>query len=186
MNRHNHYEAAFAAFLREKRVCHLAINETRRSFLGGSPAKSLDFIVHGHCGERFAVDIKGRRYPGGAASRPRRTWQSWVTELDVEDARFWAAKLGAGYQALLVFVYHLTSLDLPPQLRGAMWTWQDRHYLMRAVPVNDYIRHMHIRSRQWRTVHLRASDFQRLARPLEDFLPELRWSHHPELLTTAS
>jgi hypothetical protein len=176
MDRHNHYEAAFAAFLRERRVCHIAIDETRRSFLGDAPAKSLDFIVHGQCGERFVVDVKGRRYPGGSKERPKHTWESWVTRDDVEDARYWAAKFGAGYRALFVFSYHLaapTQLVHEPHL---LWHWQQKDYLLRAIPVDDYVRVMKQRSPKWRTVHLPLADYRRLVRPLHDFLIELHWS----------
>jgi hypothetical protein len=186
MDRHNHYEAAFAAFLRERKVCHLAINETRRSYLGDSPAKSVDFLVHGHCGERFVVDIKGRRYPGGTREHPKRTWQSWVTKADVEDARHWAAKLGPGFRAIFVFTYHLTDPEGLDLQRETAWTWQHRYYLVRAIPVEEYARHMRVRSPKWSTVHLATPDFHRMARPLHEFLLELRWSDHPRLTVIAS
>lgn len=176
MDRHNHYEAAFAAFLRERHVCHIAIDETRRSYLGDAPAKSLDFILHGQCGERFVVDVKGRKYPGGSAAHPKRTWESWVTREDVEDAQYWAAKFGSGYRALLIFSYYLITPVLPVHDQETSWHWQEKDYLLRAVPVEEYARHMKVRSSKWGTVDLPQAAYRRLVRPLHDLLLELRWA----------
>ena len=71
MDRANHYEAAFEAYLQWHRLCYVAVDETRRSMLGEERVKSLDFIVHGDGGSRLLVDVKGRRFPGGTAERPR-------------------------------------------------------------------------------------------------------------------
>ena len=47
MDRSNHYEVAFEAYLRERCICYVATNETRRSVIGDRLVKSLDFIVSG-------------------------------------------------------------------------------------------------------------------------------------------
>jgi hypothetical protein len=177
MDRHNHYEAAFAAFLRDRRVCHIAVDETRRSYEeGNSSVKSVDFIVQGKLGERYVIDVKGRRFPGGTKEQPKRTWECWATRDDVTDARQWAAKFGANYQALFVFSYHLVSPELPAHNRDTLWTWQDRHYLLRAIPIHEYADAMRVRSTKWNTVYLNTVDFHRLVRPLPEYLPELNWA----------
>ena len=43
--RTNHYERAFESYLRERRVAYVAVNEARRSLVGGGTLKNLDFIV---------------------------------------------------------------------------------------------------------------------------------------------
>lgn len=180
MDRHNHYEAAFAAFLRDRRVCHVAVDETRRSYEeGDASVKSVDFIVQGKLGERYVVDVKGRRFPGGTKAQPKRTWECWATRDDVTDARQWAAKFGANYQALFVFSYHLVGTELPAHDRDTLWTWQERRYLLRAIPVEEYARAMRVRSSKWCTVHLNTADFHRLVRPLQEFLPELGGAARP-------
>src|SRR5205814_8331545 len=83
MDRANHYEAAFEAYLQWHRLCYVAVDETRRSMLGEERVKSLDFIVHGPRGARLLVDVKGRRFPGGPAGKPRRVWGCWSTRDDV-------------------------------------------------------------------------------------------------------
>lgn len=172
MDRHNHYEAAFAAFLRERRVSFLAIDESRRSYDGQSTVKSMDFIVHGQSA-RFVVDIKGRRFPGGTQEKPRRTWECWATEDDVQDARQWALRFGSQYRALFVFMYHLVDDQVSLQPGETLWNWQDRRYLLRAIAVDEYVRSMKVRSPKWRTVYLPTAVFRQLVRPLGCMLPEV-------------
>jgi len=178
MDRHNHYEAAFAAFLRDRRVCHVAVDETRRSYEDGDASvKSVDFILQGRLGERYVVDVKGRRFPGGAKDQPKRTWECWATQDDVTGARRWANQFGVGYRALFVFMYHLVGQnEQEHDDRDTVWTWQGRRYLLRAVAVDDYAHCMRVRSPKWATVSLNAADFHRLVRPLQEYLPETGWA----------
>ena len=169
MDRGNHYEAAFEAYLQERRLCYVAVDETRRAVLGEMPIKSLDFIVFGDRGARLLVDVKGRRFPMGPAERPRRVWECWSTRDDVEGLERWAQLSGPDYQGLLVFVYHvLASVELPGDTED-LWTWRGRRYLMRAVPSADYRRFMRVRSRKWDTVTLPHAVFRSLVRPLHHF-----------------
>src|SRR5205807_5961914 len=69
MDRSNHYEAAFEAYLQWHRLCYVAVDETRRAMLGDASVKSLDFIVHGENDCRLLIDVKGRRFPGGPPER---------------------------------------------------------------------------------------------------------------------
>jgi hypothetical protein len=176
MHRHNHYEAAFAAFLRDRRVCHIAVDETRRSYEeDNASVKSVDFIVQGKLGERYVVDVKGRQFPGTSKGQPKRTWECWVTRDETDDAQKWATKFGSNYRALFVFSYHLVGADLPAHNNDTLWTWQERRYLLRAIPVDEFTEVMQQRSPKWSTVYLHTADFQRLVRPLPEYLPELNW-----------
>lgn len=173
MDRHNHYEAAFEAFLRDRRVNHIAIDESRRSYDGQKPIKSLDFIVHGKQGEQFVIDVKGRRFPGGTPEKPKRTWECWATQEDVDDAQLWAGKFGSNYRAIFVFSYLLTSDDLLVQPTDTLWNWRDKRYLLRAIPVDEYAQSMKVRSPKWGTVYLPALHYQRLVRPFSDLLSDV-------------
>jgi len=134
--------------------------------------KSLDFIVHGSQGEQYVVDVKGRKFPGGKPEKPKRTWECWATQDDVIDAQHWAAKFGPNYRALFVFSYHLVS-DMPLMENDTLWSWQDKRYLLRAIPVDVYAQSMKVRSPKWGTVYLHSHDFHRLVRPLHDVLADL-------------
>src|SRR5204863_5701228 len=114
MNRDNHYEAAFGAFLRERGVGFVAVDEARRSLLGDAEVKSLDFIVVGPDDARLVVDVKGRRFPGGPAGKPRKTWENWSTREDVDGLLRWAERFGPAFRGVLAFVYHvLPTVALP-------------------------------------------------------------------------
>lgn len=168
MDRHNPYEAAFEAYLNEKGLCYVGVDEKKRSSLDNVPVKNLDFIVLGARGTRLLIDVKGRRFPGGAAPRERRVWENWTTQEDIHGLDSWGRLFGAGYVALFVFMYRIGAHT---QLPGAtdLWTWQDERYRLLAVSVEDYRRHMRSRSPRWGTVHLAGSSFRSLARPFSYF-----------------
>ena len=169
MDRGNHYEAAFEAYLQWHRLCYVAVDETRRAMLGETPIKSLDFIVFGGDGARLVVDVKGRRFPLGKPEKPRRVWECWSTRDDIEGLERWAALSGPDYKGLLVFAYHvLPGVALPDDVED-LWTWRGRRYLMRAVPSADYRRFMRVRSPKWDTVTLPHAVFRSLVRPLYHF-----------------
>src|SRR5262245_62270164 len=116
MNRDNHYEAAFEAFLRERGVGVLAVDEARRSYIDDTSVKSPDFLVVGPHDARLVVDVKGRRFPGGDAEHPRRVWQNWCEAEDVEALERWAGRFGEGFRGVLAVVYHiLPCVELRPE-----------------------------------------------------------------------
>jgi hypothetical protein len=166
MKRSNSYEAAFEAYLQWHRHCYVAVDETRRSVLGETRVKNLDFIVHGESGARLLVDVKGRRFPGGSRQKPRRVWESWAAQEDVDGLSRWANLFGNGFRGVLVFTYHIMPyVELSEDVED-LWTWRGRRYLLRAVDVDDYREHMRIRSPRWGTVHLPRDAFRQIVRPL--------------------
>jgi hypothetical protein len=169
MDRGNHYEAAFEAYLQWHRLCYVAVDETRRPLLGDAPVKSLDFIVFGENGARLVVDVKGRRFPAGRAGKQRRVWECWSTRQDIDGLERWVDLWGEGYQGLLVFSYHiLPSVELPAHTED-LWTCRGKRYLLRAVEVSQYKQHMRVRSPKWDTVTLPHAAFRELVRPLHHF-----------------
>jgi hypothetical protein len=176
MDRGNHYEAAFEAYLRDRRLGYVAVDESRRSSLDDEPVKSIDFIVYGLGGARLLVDIKGRKFPGGKDGKRRYVWQNWVEREDVEGLERWEASFGPEYRGVLVFAYYiLPDVELRPGTAD-VWVWKGRRYLMRAVSVADYRRHMRMRSPRWDTVHLPTAAFREVVRPLRELT-------HPHELT---
>jgi hypothetical protein len=172
MKRSNTYEAAFEAYLQWHRLCYVAVDETRRTWLGDLRVKNLDFIVHGEAGARLLVDVKGRRFPSGSPGRERRVWECWSTRDDLEGLGRWEELFGPGYRGLLVFAYHLSPSVSLPDDTDDLWTWRGRRYLLRGVAANDYRRQMRIRSPRWGTVGLPGAVFRDLVRPFHHFLSE--------------
>jgi hypothetical protein len=172
MKRSNFYEAAFEAYLQWHGLCYVAVDETRRSMMGDIRVKSLDFIVYGEGGARLLVDVKGRRFPCGPKDRRRRVWESWSTRDDVQGLEQWAEVFGSGFQAVLVFMYHvLPEVDLPEDCED-LWTWHGRRYLLRAVAVNDYRAHMRVRSPKWDTVCLPGPIFRKLVQSVQSYVQQ--------------
>jgi hypothetical protein len=176
MDRSNKYEAAFEAYLQWHRLAYVAIDESRRCYLDNAPVKNLDFIVYGECGSRLLVDVKGRRYPAGPPERPRRVWECWARDEDIDGLLRWQEQFGSGFQSLLVFTYQLDPSCDVSTLSGDLWTWRGRRYLLRAILVEEYQREMKPRSPKWGTVTLPTSVYRRLIHPFHyftrDVLPE--------------
>ena len=170
MDSSNHYEVAFASYLHAQRLCYVAVDETRRSLADETPIKSLDFLVFGPEGVRLVVDVKGRRFPGGPPSRPRRVWECWAFRDDIDGLDRWADLAGADYRGLLVFAYSLhPSIEFAADTPD-LFPFRGKRYLFRAVEVGDYREHMRVRSPSWQTVTLPREAFRALVRPLRDFL----------------
>ena len=169
MDRSNHYEAAFEAYLRARRLGYVAVDETHRASLDDEPVKSLDFVVYGPGGAKLLVDVKGRRFPGGPKDRPRRVWESWSTREDIDGLGRWAERFGPEYLGLLVFAYRILPTVRLPLGTHDLFFWRNRTYLFRAVPVDDYRRHMRTRSPRWGTVMLASADFRALVRPFRHY-----------------
>jgi hypothetical protein len=168
MDRSNHYEAAFEAYLQWHKLCYVGIDETRRAFLGDRPVKSLDFIVLTESGSRLLIDVKGRRY-GGSKDKPRKVWECWSTLEDIDGLGRWIDLFGGDYQGLLVFMHEVDSFADFADGTGEVWTWRGRRYILRAVSLEEYRAHMRTRSQRWATVHLPTRVFRELARPFHDY-----------------
>lgn len=168
MIRSNHYEAAFEAYLRDRRVGFIAVDEAKRSILGQQNIKSADFIIVGPETAKLIVDVKGRRFPSG--SHGGRTWQNWAEEDDIEGLQRWADEFGPPFRAVLAFVYHIQPpYELTPGTID-LFEFQDKKYLMRAIGVPDYRIRMKRRSEKWGTVHLPVVAFRELVKPFGEFL----------------
>jgi hypothetical protein len=175
MDRNNHYEAAFEGYLQWHRLCYVGVDESRRSQDGDASVKSLDFIVFGATGQRYLIDVKGRRYPSGSAAKPSLAWQCWSMQEDVEGLCHWSERYGSGFQSLLLFIYELTPQAPPIPPEEELWTWQGRRYLLRAIAIEDYRAFMKVRSPRWRTVDVPQAAFRRLSRPFMDWMQEPVW-----------
>lgn len=170
MLRSNHYEVAFEAYLRARGVGFVAVDEAKRSVLGDSAVKSLDFIVVGPDTAKLVVDVKGRKFPTGTGAKAVPTWQNWAEEEDVDGLGRWATQFGEAFRGVLAFVYDIRK---PFQLSDGtrdVFPFRDQVYLMRGIAVADYRKHMRLRSKKWRTVHLPSAAFREVVRPFSDFL----------------
>lgn len=159
-----HYEAAFEGFLRERGIPYVAVDEAKKALFSNAKLKSFDFVVYSKSGRNLLVDIKGRQLCGKAASG---SYQTWATEQDVDDLLQWEQVFGAGFTAVLMFVYWI---DPPLTPEAGMFQHKDRWYLMLGVELAQYQQYMRRRSVKWETVALPQAEFRSLARPIENWL----------------
>lgn len=163
-DRSNHYERAFEAYLRSRRIATIAVDESRRACQDDFSLKSLDFIVPVQSGGFLLVDVKGRQLP-----RSRATRQNWATRDDIDSLITWRKGFGTDARALLVFVYQLAQESMATGFADA-FRHEDRDYGCIGVDAFDYRERMRVRSPRWQTVNLTKADFDDLARPISNWL----------------
>jgi len=169
--RHNHYEAAFEGYLRDRRIPYVAVDEARRSPLAQASLKSLDFIVSptGMVGAgpwSWLIDVKGRRFPSG---RQKRYWKNWLTRDDLRSMAQWEALFGPRFGGLFVFAYNIIG-DRAPLPVEALFDHRGRTYAFVAIRLADYARLWRPLSARWDTVAIRSRWFRAAARPFDAFL----------------
>jgi hypothetical protein len=165
-----HYEAAFEAYLRERGIPYVAVDEAKKALFSNHKLKSFDFVVYSKAGQNLLIDVKGRslRDNGNGSGRAKRSFQTWTTEKDIDDLMQWEQVFGDDFKAILTFIYWIDGPTLTPE--PGMFEYRDRWYLLLGVDLAEYRNHMRRRSVKWETVALPAEDFRQLARPIESWL----------------
>ena len=159
-----HYEAAFEAFLRDKGIPYVAVDEAKKALFANARLKSFDFVVYSKSGPNLLIDVKGR----SCRNRTDRVgFETWATEQDVNDLMQWEQVFGEGFKAVLMFVYWI---EPPLSAAPGMFEHRDRWYLVMGIDLGEYRNHMRRRSAKWETVSLPAQEFRSLARPLENWV----------------
>ncbi|MEX0679386.1 MAG: HYExAFE family protein [Pirellulales bacterium] len=164
-NRDNHYEAAFEAWLRDRRVPYVAVDEARRSRFPGGSIKSLDFIVSLPGGFCWLVDVKGRRFPSG---RQKQYWKNWSTRDDLVSLARWERWFGERFGALFVFAYNVVG-NRSPLPAERLFEFRGGLYAFVGVRLREYATHARPISRRWDTLAISAANFRRLAVPVDEF-----------------
>ena len=167
--RDNHYEAAFEAYLQDRRVAYVAVDEQRRSRIAAGSLKNVDFLVSPTDGATLLVDVKGRRFPSG--NRNKQYWRNWSTWDDLRSLARWQDQLGTGSLAVFGFVYLVVGerSPLPAEL---LFEFRSQRYAMLAVRAVDYIRFARPLSAKWQTVSMPAALFRQAAVPFDALLPQ--------------
>lgn len=177
--RDNHYEAAFEAYLRDRRLPYVAIDESKRSLLAGDSIdsiKSLDFIVHSGQRASWLVDVKGRRFP--AANEQKQYWKNWSTRDDLRAMAAWERLFGATFQGLFVFAYAIVG-DRSPLPVEQLARFRNRLYAFLGVRLCDYACFARPISAAWQTVALPSRQFREIARPVDEVFASSRATAFP-------
>src|SRR5436190_14794520 len=121
-----HYEAAFEAFLRDRGVPYVAVDEAKKALFANAKLKSFDFVVYSKNGPNLLVDVKGRQMRDSS----KRTFESWTTERDVSDLLEWERVFGDGFKAILTFIYWI---DAPLTPEAGMFSHRERWYRLMGI-----------------------------------------------------
>lgn len=168
-NRHNHYEAAFEAYIRALRLPCVAVDEAKRAISGDDGIKSPDFLLYPGRGTNFVVEVKGKR---GKTAIGRRAWENWVTLDDLDGLARWQVMFGPGFRALLCFVYAETPSEFPLPPGDGAFSFRNRFYRFWGLELDDYVSHLRSRGPAWKAVAMARAEFRKRVRPLDDWLPE--------------
>lgn len=172
--RDNHYEAAFEAYLQQRRIPYVAVDETRRSAAvdvagaasdEASTLKSLDFIVSpgGPRSGSWLVDVKGRRFP----SAGKQYWRNWSTADELRSLAHWETLFAGQFQALLVFAYNVVG-DQAPLPADQLFEFRGGLYGFLGIRLDHYASWSRVLSPRWQTVHIPTAKFRALARPTDE------------------
>lgn len=167
--RDNHYEVAFEEYLRSRKYPYVAVDEKRRSLMGGSSLKSLDFIVSPVMGNSWLVDVKGRHFPAGKTGK--QYWKNWSTRDDLRSLWRWERLFGDRFAGLLVFAYQVVG-DRAPLPVERLFEFRGALYGFIGVRVTDYARACRALSAKWDTVSVRSAEFRELAAPVDWFFDQ--------------
>jgi hypothetical protein len=165
-NRDNHYEAAFEEYLRSRTVPYVAVDEKKRTLLGDSSLKSLDFIVSPAERGSWLVDVKGRHFPSG---EQKQYWKNWSTRDDVRSLAAWQRLFGPGFRALFVFAYEVLG-DRAPLASEQLFPFRGRIYAFLGLGLEHYVYYARPISTAWDTLAMPTARFRQLAMPLDNML----------------
>src|ERR1700754_1153878 len=135
-DRNVHYEAAFEAFLRDKGIPYVAVDEAKKALFANAKLKSFDFVVYSKNGPNLLIDVKGRQRKEGSS---KRSFESWTTQRDVEDLLQWEQVFGEGFRAILAFIYWI---EAPLTPENGMFEHRERWYLLMGIDLSEYRNHM--------------------------------------------
>jgi hypothetical protein len=162
---HNHYEAAFQAWLHWFQVPYVAVNESHRTRVGSRTLKSVDFIVSPVDATRsWLVDVKGRRFPTGSTY-----WKNWSTADELQSLAAWESVFGSRFAGLLVFAYNVIG-DRAPLPADELFVFRGGIYGFVAMQLDHYTSWSRPLSRRWGTVSVPVPQFRALARPARELL----------------
>ena len=167
-NRANHYEAAFEAYIRARRVPCVAVDEAKRAISGDSGVKNPDFLLYPGRGLNLVVEVKGKR---GKTVEGRRAWENWVTVDDLDGLATWQTMFGPGFKALLCFVYAEPPMPFPLPPGDGSFAFRNRWYRFWALELDDYVGHLRSRGPAWKAVAMARAEFRKRVRPLDEWLP---------------
>ena len=155
----NHYERAFASWLKDSGIRYIAIDQQKRAAFARTAVKSFDMLIYPKDSDEVLVaEVKGKRFYGSSLAGMA-GMQNWVSIDDIRGLSAWQEALGAEHKGVFVFVYEIVNVDVDLDGREA-YDFGNRRYVFFCVRLEDYMSWMTVRSPQWRTLFLPARGFR--------------------------
>lgn len=167
----NHYEAAFADWLAERRIPYVPISQMRRLETADGQIKSFDFLLWPRSPHPALAEVKGRTFRGVSLAGLRGL-DCWITDEDIGALQRWQELFRPehpGCRGVFVFIFQLEHVDVDTD-GLELFTADGRRYVFFAVEADLYRSRSKRRSPRWRTVTLAAEDFRRIAVPMDRFV----------------
>ncbi|MHC4758212.1 MAG: HYExAFE family protein [Planctomycetota bacterium] len=164
----NHYERAFENWLVDNRIRYLEIDENKRASFGQTRIKSFDFLIYPPNQKIIIAELKGRTFKGISLVNLK-GFDCWITMDDVEGMVSWQEYFGKDHQAVFVFAYCIKKLDVDFDGRE-VFEYNSKKYIFFALKLDDYQKHMKLRSPRWETVTLPADKFRKYAIQMQKLL----------------
>ena len=164
----NHYERAFANWLIDNQIQYIAVDEQKRAALGRSKIKSFDYLIYPPAEPIIVAEVKGRKFKGTSFAKLT-GFDCWVTADDIEGLSQWQKIFGQTHQAAFIFAYKIEQVDVDFDGRE-IYEFDAGRYIFFCIKLEDYRRHMKLRSQKWKTVTLPAEKFRRSAVQMQNLL----------------
>jgi len=166
---HSHYENAIEAYLIEKKISYLAINEGKRVLANNKKVKNFDFLINSKR-KLKAIDIKGKRF--GYDKTPSNLWENWINELDIISLEAWQKefkKTGVNIEPVLFYAYHLRSKK-QHDLFKITYKFKRKTYGLVGISLKDYKKHLKPRSNSPKGVYVSRTTFAKIVKPINKFI----------------
>ncbi len=148
----------------------MLVDEHRRAQFEREKAKGFDFLLYSDDDRVIIAEVKGRKFKGKSLENLS-GMECWVTAADVDGLAIWQDAFGCGHAAAFVFAYEIENYDADLDGREA-FEFNGCRYVFFAVSLDDYRKHMKLRSPRWKTVTLPAAKFRRYAVPVASLLAD--------------
>ncbi len=176
----NQYEKALHNWLCDNDIQHLSVDQKKRKLFARNKIKSFDMLVYPRSSSAICqqpnlliTEVKGRLYKSTSLN-DRSSLQNWVTKEDITGLMRWEQIFTNPSSrqistAVFVFAYKFAKIDVETDGHET-YDFDDSKFFFYAVTLDDYIKHMKLRSPKWQTMCMPAAAFRRYAVTLRHFL----------------
>lgn len=166
---HSHYENAVEAYLINRKVSYLAINEGKKALANNKKVKNFDFLINAK--KRLkAIDIKGKQF--GYSGAPYNLWENWILEQDIQGLENWQKefkKNGITVEPIFIYAYKLRDKS-HHDLFEVTHKHKGKTYGLVAISLKDYKKHLKIRSQSPKSVCVSRKVFAEIVKPIDQYI----------------